>query len=148
MEFLSGMHPRVVHFPIVLFLLYFVFETAGTILKKDFLSKSAYVILVLGIISTLASVLTGNQAFDIVKNILQNNTEKLQLIDRHENYATWTLWYFTGLFFYRTYLLIKKKWFLKYQILFIILGIIGCLLIVLTGFYGGDLVFKYGIGIK
>ena len=65
MEILAGLHPRLVHFPIAFFVLYFLLETAGVMLKKEFLTKAAYIVLGLGILSALAAVLTGNQAHEV-----------------------------------------------------------------------------------
>jgi uncharacterized membrane protein len=58
------------------------------------------------------------------------------------------LWYFFAVLVLRVYLTVKKKFTGKTKYLFIVLGLIGSILIFLTGSYGGDLVFKYGIGIK
>ena len=62
MEFLAGLHPQIVHFPIALLILYSIFEILGILLKKDFLQKSAYLLLGLGVLVSVAAVLTGNQA--------------------------------------------------------------------------------------
>jgi len=149
MEILSKIHPFVVHFPIALFVLYFLLETLGTILKKDFFSKTALLVLALGVLSSLAAVLTGNQAHEAVKNILLNNPNNLPaLIEQHENYATLSLWYFTAILFGRVYLTIKNKFDVKYRYLFIVLGALGCVLIYFTGYFGGILVYDYGIGTK
>lgn len=149
MEFLSGLHPKVVHFSISFFVLYFIFESAGIILKKEYLIKSAYIILIFGIISSVFSVLTGNLAYQDAKLFFGKDAHKYNyLIEIHEQLATISLWYFTIVFFLRTYLTIKKKFSLIYQWTFVIFGFIGALLIVLTGYYGGQLVFDYGIGTK
>ena len=148
MEILAGLHPRLVHFPIAFFVLYFLLETAGVMLKKEFLTKAAYIVLGLGILSALAAVLTGNQAHEVAKNLIANNSSAKQLVESHETFATYSLWYFAALFFYRTYLVVKKKFSEKFQFLFILLSLLGCVLILLAGYYGGDLVINYGIGTK
>ncbi|MBS3945987.1 MAG: DUF2231 domain-containing protein [Melioribacter sp.] len=148
MEFLAELHPKIIHFPIAFFILYFLFESSGIILKKEFLLKSALIILILAIISSVLAVLTGNQAYEIVK---QRQTDTLlykDVISQHELFATITLWYFMSVMFLRIYFVVKKKFVGKNQYLFIVLGLIGSLLIFLTGSYGGELVFKYGIGTK
>lgn len=147
MEFLSGLHSKVIHFPIAFFMLYFLFETSGIILKKDFLTKSAFIVLVLGVIFSVLSVLTGNQAFEAAKTSLQKNG-LISLIEQHELFATITLWYFFFILISRTYLTVKKKFEGKIMYAFVLLGLIGCVLIYLTGIYGGELVYEYGIGTK
>ena len=148
MELIANLHPRIVHFPIAFFIIYALFEIFGIILKKDFLIKAAYITLILGIITALFAVLTGNQAQDAAKLILDDKTVGIsEAIKKHEEFATITLWYFTALFILRTYLLINKKFISSWKYIFIGLALIGCYLIYNTGYYGGELVFKHGIGI-
>ncbi|MCL4548657.1 MAG: DUF2231 domain-containing protein [Bacteroidetes bacterium] len=147
MEFLAGLHPRLVHFPIALFILYFFLETFGIVLSKEYLSKTAYIVLAAGVVTALGAVLTGNQAQDLAKQILKNNYGSYgSSIDLHEEFATITLWYFFAMLVLRTYLVLKKKFSSKLKYVFIPLGLLGCYLIYITGVYGGELVFKYGIG--
>lgn len=148
MEFLAQLHPKIIHFPIAFFILYFLFESSGIILKKEFLLKSAFIILILAIIFSILAVLTGNQAYEIVKQRQTDAALYKDVINQHELFATITLWYFFALMFLRIYFVVKKKFIGKVQYLFIVIGLIGSLLIFLTGSYGGDLVFKYGIGTK
>ena len=146
MEILAELHPRIVHFPIAFFILYFFFETFGVILKKDFLLKAAFLILIVGVLTALIAVLSGNQAQAAAKLLLTNGNDLNELIEIHEEYATITIWYFSALLILRTYLVIKKRFDGNLQYLFIVLGMIGCYLIYTTGIHGGDLVFKHGIG--
>lgn len=148
MEFLAELHPRIVHFPIAFFILYFFLESSGIILKKDFLLKSALLILIIGIITALIAVLTGNQAQAAAKLLFKNSGEINEIIELHEEYATITLFYFSALLILRSYLVLKKKFVGNIQYIFIALGLIGCYLIYTTGIHGGELVFKYGIGTK
>ncbi|MFA7228903.1 MAG: DUF2231 domain-containing protein [Melioribacteraceae bacterium] len=146
MEFLAELHPRIVHFPIAFFILYFIFETSGIIFGKDYLQKASFLILALGVLTALFSVLTGNQALTAARLLYPDNQKLYEFIELHEKYATLTLWYYTVLLIARIYLVIKKTFEGKIKYLFILLGIIGCILVYLTGIYGGDLVFKHGIG--
>ncbi len=149
METLSNLHPIVVHFPIAFFILYFILETTGVILRKGYFTKPALFVLSLGVFTSLIAVLTGNQAHGAAKSVLTNKSIIInELINRHENFATWTLWYFTLLFFIRIYLSIKNKFDYKYGYLFILLGAIGCVLVFYAGYYGGVLVFEHGVGTK
>ena len=147
MEFLAELHPRIVHFPVVLFILYFFLEVSSILLKKNYLSKSAYIILIAGIVTAVAAVLTGNQAHEAAKTILKEKNNLLTgLIEQHEQNATITLWYFCGVLILRTYLILKKKFDNNWKYIFIPIGLAGCYLIYITGIHGGELVFKYGIG--
>jgi uncharacterized membrane protein len=146
MEFLANLHPLVVHFPVAFFILYFLFESTGIILRKDFLSKSAFIVLGLGVFFAVCAVLTGNQALDVAKIIKKNDLQLNELIETHQQYATITLWYFFVVLIFRTYILVKKKFNTGLKYVFIFLALIGCYLIYETGSHGGNLVFQNGVG--
>ena len=84
MEFLAELHPRIIHFPIAFFILYFLFETTGILLKKEYLLKSAFIVLILGVFFSLLSVLTGNQAHEVVKQIQIDAALYNDLIEQHK----------------------------------------------------------------
>lgn len=147
MEFLAGLHAKVIHFPIVLFIIYTLFEITGAFSKKDFFSKAAHIILFLGVLGAIAAVLTGNQAAALMSK-WENQGAIIQLhaIGEHEDLANTTLWIFTGILVLRTFLTIKKKFtgYIKY--IFVVLALIGCYFVYQTGEHGGKLVYKYGLG--
>lgn len=145
MEFLSQLHPFVVHFPIALLIIYACCEITGIILKNDFILKMAFVLLFIGVVSSVGAVLTGNQAAEIA---VIKNVEWASLIEKHEDYATITLWYFFAILVLRTYLVLKKKFSGTLKYIFIPLVLIGSFLIYETGDHGGKLVYDYGIGTK
>jgi uncharacterized membrane protein len=149
MEFLAQLHPKIIHFPLVLFILYFIFEITGLLIKKDFLSKSAVVILLLGIFFAIISVISGNQAEQIFLKQKLNDLENYRkFINEHSEFASYSLWNFTLLTFLRIYFLLKKKLSSKIMYVIILLGLIGVILIILTGLSGGKLVYELGIGTK
>lgn len=147
MDFLAQLHPKIVHFSIALLSLYVFLEVIGILLKKDFFSKAAHLILFFGVISALIAVLTGNQAEDVAHAWSKLGANiNLGAIETHSNYANITLWYFTGLLILRTFLIIKKKFISTIKYLIAVLAIIGFFFIYQTGHYGGKLVYEYGIG--
>ena len=149
MEFISQLHPLIVHFPVALLISYLLLELGGVLLKKEYLHSVAFILLAVGVAAALFSALTGNQAFEYLKPILKNKPKVfVEMIELHEQYATLTLWYFLMLLVLRTWLIIKKKFVLRWKIICILLGLIGCFLIVRTGLLGGHLVYEYGIGTK
>ena len=147
MEFLAKLHPEVVHFPIAFLLAYAFFEILGIILKKEFISKTAHLFLLLGVLGLIAAVLTGNQAKDIAHNIAKKGASiSFKAISEHENYANIALWFFTGLLVLRTMAVIKKKFVGVIKYSFIILALAGAFFIYETARHGGSLVYKYSIG--
>ncbi len=150
METLASFHPKVVHFAIALLLTYVLFEFLFLILKKDFLNKSATLILFLGVLGALSSILTGNQAFHYAENLFDNYDVKipLGLIDEHEEYATITLFWFLGILVLRFLLNIKNLFKGWLQITVLLLALVGVYWVYETGEHGGELVYKHGVGTK
>ncbi len=147
MEFLAKLHPEVIHFPIAFLLGYVLFEILGIILKKEFLSKIAHLLLFLGVLGLIAAVLTGNQAKDIAHKLSKEGLSiSINAINEHEDYANITLWFFAALLVLRTMAVIKKKFSGAVKYSFIIFSIVGAFLVYETGEHGGSLVYKHGIG--
>ncbi len=147
MDFLAGLHPKIVHFPIALLSAYTLFEILGIVLKNEFLSKVAHLFLFLGVLGTLAAVLTGNQAEEVAEALKKQGVViQLQAISEHSDYANYTVWFFSTLLVYRTFLVLKKKFQGTIKYLFIVLALAGFFLVFETGEHGGKLVYKYGIG--
>lgn len=136
MEFLAGIHPKVVHFPIAFLMFYPLMELIFLYTGKDFFSKAAMLFLTIGVIGSFFAVLSGNQAFEFVKNW---NDEGKAVFSEHQNFANLTVWYFSVLLLIRYYLFIKKK--LNRTIISIIfaLSLIGGYLVYQAGNYGGKL---------
>ncbi|NWF89405.1 MAG: hypothetical protein HXY50_08065 [Ignavibacteriaceae bacterium] len=143
MEFLSAFHPKVVHFPIAFLLGYFLFELLGILLKKEFLSKAAHLLLLLGVLGALAAVMTGREAEEAFEYW---NKQSGELVEEHELYANLTLWYFTGLLVLRTFIAFKKKFVGVVQYVVLLLTIIGVYFIYQTGELGGKMVYEHGVG--
>ena len=148
MELLAQYHPLLVHFPIAFFILYFIFESSGIIFEKEYLLKSALVILALGVIGSVESVLTGNQAEQLLKVQGVLTSEIHEIIEEHESWATMTLWFFVFVLALRVFLTVNKKFIGKLRYVFVILSLIGVFLIYKTGEYGGKLVYDHGAGTK
>ncbi|QQS37274.1 MAG: DUF2231 domain-containing protein [Ignavibacteriales bacterium] len=143
MEFLAEFHPKVIHFPIAFFLLYILLETIGTVFKKEFFSKAAHLLLFFGVLGALAAVLTGEQAYEAFEYW---NKASEELVEAHENFATITLWYFTGLLVLRTFVTIKKKFSGSLKYVFVLLAAVGGYFVFKTGDLGGQMVYKHGAG--
>ncbi len=147
MESLSQLHPQIVHFPIALLIVYALLEIIGSIFKKDFFSKAAHLILFLGVLGAFAAVLTGNSAEDAARALSKAGASiPLKAIAEHSDYANFVIWFFAGLLVLRTYFVLKKKFIGAIKYLFVILAIIGTFFVYRTGYLGGKLVYKFGVG--
>ena len=143
MEFLAELHPKVVHFPISLLLTYVVLELIGIVFRREFYQKAAHLLLFLGVIGAFFAVLTGNQAHTAYEYWNDSSSE---LFNAHQTFANLTVWYFTGMLVFRTYLVIKKKFSSFYKYIILVLALFGCYFIYQTAEYGGDLIKKFGVG--
>jgi len=142
-NFLAEIHTKVVHFPIALLVTYSLLEIVGIVFKKDFITKSALLILCLGVITAFLAVLTGNQASG---NFNFWNNESSALLIEHQTFATYLLWGSLIICALRIFFTVKKKFNGLIKYLFILFAIVIIFLVYETGTHGGDLVKKFGVG--
>ena len=142
-SFLADIHPKVVHFPVALLTTYSLLEIIGIAFNKEFISKTALLIFCLGVVTAFFAVLTGNQA---ATEFSFWNEKSNALLNEHQTYATYLLWFSAIICGLRIFIVLKKKFsgFTKY--LFILFAVVILFLVYETGMHGGDLVKKYGIG--
>jgi len=77
---LVHLHPMVVHFPIALLIVGFLFELIYLITRNEFYSKAGFYLLVLGALGTFAAFLSGNLAEERIME-----TEALErVLETHE----------------------------------------------------------------
>ena len=142
-SFLAELHPKIVHFPVALLSTYGLLETAGILLKREFISRCALLLLCLGVIASVFAVLSGNEAFSSFQFWTD---ESIELLNEHQNYASFLLWFSSAGCAARIFLTLKKKFVGYKKYVFIIFSIIILFLVYKTGEHGGKLVTKFGIG--
>ena len=142
-NFLAEIHPKVVHFPVALLTTYSILEIIGIVFNKEFITKSALLVLCLGVITSLFAVLTGNQA---AANFVYWTDNSLALLNNHQSSATYLLWTSAIVCGLRIFAVVKKKFVGLIKYIFVVLAIVILFIVYKTGSYGGDLVKKYGIG--
>ena len=147
MDFLAGLHPAVVHFPIALLILYTLFEVIGIFWKNKTFARIVTLILFLGILGTVAALLTGNSAEEAALALMERGINiPRQIITEHRDYANITLWYFLAVLVIRIYLMLRNNLTGKFRIILSILALIGCFFVYETGEHGAELVYEYGVG--
>lgn len=139
LEILQPLHPKVVHFPIALFMTALGLESLSWITKKPFFHQCAVCLYVLAALMTPLIVRTG--LWEAERLNLSH-----PLLDQHQKYALWTMWFsLMSLpllwFFFKGY----KKVF---RTLFIISLLVVAVLVTFTGDKGGKMVYEYGVGIE
>lgn len=110
-EFLSSLHPKMVHFPVALLFTAGLLELLFLIIRKRFISDAALLLLFIGVFTSLAALVTGEQAALQARELMQSTSPGYQHylleIERHEDAATIVVWVFTLLLILRGWLFIK-----------------------------------------
>jgi uncharacterized membrane protein len=130
-------HPLIVHFPIALFITALGLEILSLIFKKEILHHTAWYNYILGIFSALATVLAA--LWDGM-----SLTRPLFYIHRNFGYITLGFSIISGLIL----AFVKRKSPKFFRILFFVFLVITVGLVSITAYYGGELVYKYGAGIR
>jgi len=140
---INDWHPIIVHFPITLVVVSLLFQTLSMTLPRYVSQITGLMILWLGAISAFLASITGEKAYSSLQS-LEIGTIK-EVIGQHEDLANITTWSTIIFVFGWTFLYLKFKD--RNWINWIILtGLtILCILVLLTGFMGGDLVYTHGI---
>ncbi len=139
----THLHAMVVHFPIALLIVGFLFEVISFFYKKDFFRQSAFYLLILGMLGTVASYLAGNAAGEGMEEGALSKAMEL-----HEQAATISLWLtiITTLVYTVNYFFKFNKSWLKIIAVLLFAGVI--ISIARTGYLGGQLVYKHGAGVE
>ncbi len=143
MEMLSTatnlLHPMMTHFPIALLSASWVLDIAAHWWPK--LRTSGWILLILGTIGAIFAVITGNAVGE-----LYESSKYGSVVETHQTLAITTTLIFSALFIWR--LIARRrgqdpaeKWY------YFIPATIGIGLLMLTGLYGGHMVFAFGLGI-
>jgi uncharacterized membrane protein len=138
----SHFHPMLVHFPIALITVGFLFDLAALILKKDpCLSRSGFWLSLLGMLGAMAAWTTGYFLTDPMEG------EAGLIRERHELFATATMIVIVVAVLCRVILAYLKKQDKSWAYLTVSLMGIAFMLVSITGFLGGTLVMEYMIGL-
>ncbi len=144
-EWAPNIHPMIIHFPIVLWLVAVLADLVWLFQTKSWLRNMTITLYVLGSIGALAAYLSGDQAMDIVSVPMQGEVTA----GNHSDWGHYTLYFFSAYAIIRLFLFSKqwdkKKWL---AVVLFVLGALGMGMVAKTADLGGKLVYKYGVGIK
>lgn len=135
-------HPMLVHFPIALLFTSVLFDLVSFYTGREDFKKGGFWLLILGWIAGLAATLSGTWSEEIVEKA---GVPKAA-IELHESFALTTLGLFAGLMLVRFW--IRNRWSPRDRLLYTGVALIGLALLATTGFWGGDLVYRYGAGVQ
>jgi len=142
-EWAPNIHPMIIHFPIVLWIIAVLADLVWLFLQKNWLRNMAVALYVLGALGALGAYLSGTQAIDLVSVPMQGELTA----SNHSDWGSYTFYFFTAyaairlFFFWKQW--DKKKWL---AIVLVITGMVGIGIVAQTADLGAKLVYKYGVG--
>jgi uncharacterized membrane protein len=142
-EWAPNIHPMIIHFPIVLWIIAVLADLACLFVQKNWLRNMAMALYVLGALGGLGAYLSGTQAIDMVSVPMQGEVTA----GNHSDWGSYTFYFFAAFTAIRLFFFSKqwdkKKWL---AIVLVIGGMVGIGMVAKTADLGGKLVFKYGVG--
>jgi uncharacterized membrane protein len=137
----ENLHPLIVHFPIALLLTSTGFYWAGLIWKGRGFDKVAWYTLLLGVIGTAVTIISGLIA---AKNV-PLDSPAMQTLTTHKllGIATFIIFGMQTVCAWRS----QGVYSSGKRVLHTIIQLIGVALIIAVGYFGGELVYNFGIGV-
>ncbi len=136
------LHPVIVHFPIALISLGYVFQIL-TVFKPEIVPKHLNLwVLIPAALSTLPAVLSGENAEEKLNDICMEAQETLE---NHELFANMTTWGILTLTFIWIWITLKGNADPKVQRLFLAFLTLIFLSVCITGYLGGELVHFWDV---
>lgn len=139
---MDTLHPKIVHFPIVMLFLAGICYLLHFFLKKQRLDKFGFFLHAGGLLATVAAILSGDYA---ESHIVQ--TEAIhEIVEEHEFLGMLTAWSF-GILLVWAFLRYKSKIMVE-RIAFVIVFVLGLGILTIGAAHGGELVYDHGAGVK
>lgn len=135
-------HPSVVHFPIALLCVGVAFDALAPRWPSGGLREASFYSLLAGVLSAALAVVTGGMEEELAERAGAPES----VLELHESLGTVTLVVFVALLGLRFAIL--WGWLKEIRALTLGLGVIGIVILALTGYWGGELVYTYGTGMK
>ncbi len=141
---MDNWHPLIVHFPLVLLPLSVGLDLAALALRRPQWHGLAYAFLWLGAGLSAAAVLSGNAAAAAHRQDPQVGG----LVADHESWATWVLFLSFALALGRLPLQLQHRFGGPRFALWLAFALVACGMLWITGYTGGELVFRHGVGVN
>src|SRR3990172_9561222 len=135
-------HPLTVHFPIALLFTSVFFDLLGIITENKNFRQTGFWLLILGLMGGIVAAIFGFW----VEEAVEAAGVPEHAVDLHETFAVITLIVFGVLLVFRWW--VKNRWSARDRVIYLCTAMLGLLLLGTTGFYGGELVYRYGAGVK
>ncbi len=139
---MAPIHPITVHFTIALFSLAVLFEILGWLLKKESLRQAAWWNHLFAVAAVIVTVLSGRAAAATAPH----NESIHRVIEIHETLGYIVLGGILVLFAWRT--VSRGKYLTRMPLVYAIAGLLSLGVMTVGAYYGGELVFTHGMGVK
>lgn len=133
-------HPILVHFPIALFISALGLEMLAFAFKRERLQDVAWINFILAVLITPFVVMTGLWE---VRHLRLSH----RIADIHKIFAFWT-WGLSSILAIGLWLIKKRLSKKLFKIFFFVSLILIAVLVSISGYYGGRLVYEYGVGVE
>ena len=138
---MTNIHPIVVHFPFALLAAALLLELGAVLFRRDELSRLAWWNQILGTLGFIASVASGLLA----ERTVRFSEPAREVFETHEQIAFFAAALFAGLLFWR--IAAKGRVPERPRFLFLLLLAAAVILMTTGAWFGGELVYKYGVGV-
>ncbi len=135
-------HPLLVHFPIALLFTAIFFEMLGFLLRREFFRDATLWLLALGLTGGMVAAIFG---FWTEEEVEASGVPEAA-VDLHETFAVLSLVVFGALLVFRLWR--RRVWTPRDEAIYFSVAMIGLLLLGTAGFFGGELVYRYGAGVQ
>lgn len=139
---MPNLHPLVVHIPIALLTFSALFDLLALLARRQEFERTGWWTLLAGFIGLAATITTGLLA----ETTVTIADAAVEFFETHEQlafavaalYCLLLLWRIAN----RSFLPKRRPW------LFVGLSLLGMLLVWATGWFGGEMVFRFGVGVR
>jgi len=139
---MENIHPMTVHFTIGLFMAAVFFELFGKMLSKESLRIAGRWNLLVALLCAILSVSTGLYA----ESTAPHSGQVHEMLEKHEALGITVLVIVVVMNIYNLFL--KKRLKPIFDTVYIVIGIAGLVVISFGAYYGGEMVYRYGVGVK
>jgi len=136
------LHPLTVHFPIALLFTSVFFDLLGMLTDNNNFRQTGWWLLILGLIGGTVAAGIGMWTEEQIEAMGVPEAA----VDRHEAFAVTTMIVFAVLAVIRWWR--RGRWSARDRVVYLSVAMAGLLLLGITGFYGGELVYRYGAGVQ
>jgi len=146
---MPNLHPLIVHFPIALFVTGFVIDGLGWLMRRENMKRAGLALVFLGAMGAVPAVVTGLAVEETIEEQLEAIPGGESALEAHEGLAIPTAGVLLGAVVLRLGLGTGlRAWRRQLLIAYLVVGVLGLGMLAVTGYRGGELVYRYGAGVE